>query len=791
LKTPSLFTLFQKEGTAIMTNWLYRFLREPRGKRAARRRAANSQAGLGRVRPLRIESLEMRRMLSAQPLLVTSPSATAVTLGTTNTTLTDSAVLSGGSSPTGSIVFALMAPDGSTTVDTETVTVNGNGAYTTPTGYTLPTTGTVIGTYQWNVSYGGDINNNSASDNNDPAEQVTVSPAQPTLVTTPNPTSAMLPTALTDSAVLSGGSSPTGSITFTLEAPGGAVVETETVSLNGNGTYSTPGAAGAGVNLVQNGGFETATFSGWTTTAASLGSDFDVGTAGPPHSGYYDVALGALSYIPDSISQTLATVPGDTYTLSYWVSHDSTNAENDFQVFWGGNSVQNLSNVSAFGWTNYTFTETAASATTVLKFSAYEVPAWFFLDDVSVSVHGYTPTQVGTYQWNASYSGDANNNPASDNNDPAEQVTVSPAQPTLVGTPHPTAVTPGPTAITLTDSAVLSGGSSPTGSITFTLVAPGGSTLDIETVTVGGNGTYTTPTGYTLPLRPMPGTYQWDVSYNGDINNNSASDNNDTAEQVTVAAPIAPTFTADSPPVATVGSPYSYQFQASGTQPITYSATGLPAWAQLNSSTGVLSGTPTAPGTSNISVTATNGIVPDATVNVSLVAQYEPPTFTADTPPVAVNGSPYSYQFQASGIGPDPLTYSARNPPGWAQLDPSTGILSGTPTVDGTFDFSVTASNGVAPSTTVNVSLIVAETANNFNVAAGTSSTIPGGTYSGGSTFNVGAGATVTIDSGTFTGGAVFNLGAGAVVNIIDPGYSIDSTDPYRLCCENAIRNQN
>ena len=34
-------------------------------------------------------------------------------------------------------------------VDSETVTVNGNGSYTTPVGYTLPSTGTITGTYQW------------------------------------------------------------------------------------------------------------------------------------------------------------------------------------------------------------------------------------------------------------------------------------------------------------------------------------------------------------------------------------------------------------------------------------------------------------------------------------------------------------------------------------------------------------------------------------------------------------------------------------------------------------------
>ena len=38
-------------------------------------------------------------------------------------------------------------------------TVNGNGSYSTPTGYTLPTAGAVAGTYQWDATYNGDANN--------------------------------------------------------------------------------------------------------------------------------------------------------------------------------------------------------------------------------------------------------------------------------------------------------------------------------------------------------------------------------------------------------------------------------------------------------------------------------------------------------------------------------------------------------------------------------------------------------------------------------------------------------
>ena len=52
---------------------------------------------------------------------------------------------------------------------------------------------------------------------------------------------------------------------------------------------------------------------------------------------------------------------------------------------------------------------------------------------------------------------------------------------------------------------------------------------------MSGNGTYTTPTGYTLPCTAVAGTYQWNATYNGDSNNNTASDINDCAEQVTVA----------------------------------------------------------------------------------------------------------------------------------------------------------------------------------------------------------------------------------------------------------------
>jgi uncharacterized repeat protein (TIGR01451 family) len=89
----------------------------------------------------------------ASPTLGTTPNPTTITLGaTTPPILKDAATLSGGFQPTGTITFTLFYNSGSTPVDTEMVTVTGDGTYMTPTGFTLPASGTVSGTYQWNAS---------------------------------------------------------------------------------------------------------------------------------------------------------------------------------------------------------------------------------------------------------------------------------------------------------------------------------------------------------------------------------------------------------------------------------------------------------------------------------------------------------------------------------------------------------------------------------------------------------------------------------------------------------------
>ncbi|MGH6655473.1 MAG: discoidin domain-containing protein, partial [Actinocrinis sp.] len=108
------------------------------------------------------------------------------------------------------------------------------------------------------------------------------------------------------------------------------------------------------------------------------------------------------------------------------------------------------------------------------------------------------------------------------------------------------------------------------------LTDPGGNTgsrLDIETCTGSAQQIWTFPTG-----------------------------GGGTGNTVTVGSPGNQT--------STVGTAASVQVSASdsaGGQTLTYSATGLPAGLSVNASSGLISGTPTAAGTSNVTVKATDG----------------------------------------------------------------------------------------------------------------------------------------------------------------------------------------
>jgi O-glycosyl hydrolase len=159
-----------------------------------------------------------------------------------------------------------------------------------------------------------------------------------------------------------------------------------------------------------------------------------------------------------------------------------------------------------------------------------------------------------------------------------------------------------------------------------------------------------------------------------------------------------------------VGTAASLQVQASDSasgQTLSYSATGLPAGLSINSSTGLISGTPTTAGTSSVTVTATDGTGASgsATFSWTISSSGTSNTVTVTNPgsQTGTVGTAASLQIQASdSASGQTLSYTATGLPAGLSINSSTGLISGTPTTAGTSSVTVTATDttGAAGSAT-------------------------------------------------------------------------------------------
>jgi hypothetical protein len=169
---------------------------------------------------------------------LSSDASPAVVIGHS---VTDTATIANGASPTGTVKFRLYGPyNGSCSghaVFRDTESVSGNGSY--PSASFTPTR---PGLYQWQISYFGDAANSSVtSPCGAQHESVWIRKATPTITTTASlgPAGGVV-----DRARLTGGFSPTRIISFNLYGPddqtcSGPPVFSKRVRVSGNGAYQT------------------------------------------------------------------------------------------------------------------------------------------------------------------------------------------------------------------------------------------------------------------------------------------------------------------------------------------------------------------------------------------------------------------------------------------------------------------------------------------------------------------------------------------------------------------------
>jgi hypothetical protein len=374
-------------------------------------------------------------------------------------------------------------------------------------------------------------------------------PTQPTdIMTVAAPPAVTLPgngstVTLNDTATLSSPNenlSVSGTITWTLTYNGNTVdTESATVTStsgslgNGFGDYTTP----TGYTLPSNGSTVTGNYV-WSATFTDTSGNYDNAT---------DDGINETTVVspatPTIVTQATATIGFGNDVL------------NDSAVLSGGYHLTGGSIHFTLDTPGGTLDEGTVNVT----------------GDATYNAPSVTVTQDGTYTWHATFSpaaGDGNNTGAIDDGT-NESVTISQSTNDSITT-SASQIGNVVGSAQITDTATLSGADFGTGTITFTLIAPDGSTTVEPAVQVHGSGQYNAPTVTATQV----GTYQWVAAYSGDVNYAPVSTAmNDPAEQATVVKATPSISTAQQPTSAMVGTPISDEAFVSGGFNVTGSVT--------------------------------------------------------------------------------------------------------------------------------------------------------------------------------------------------------------------------
>jgi len=229
-----------------------------------------------------------------------------------------------------------------------------------------------------------------------------------------------------------------------------------------------------------------------------------------------------------------------------------------------------------------------------------------------------------------------------------------------------------------------------TGTMTGTPLIPSGLSFNWPTLTLSG-----TPTAQ--------GTYTLNFSMSSSDGNTGTG-----TIPIVISYPEALSITSAGPWTATKGVASSFTAVAqNGAAPYVWSATNLPAGLTINSSTGVISGTPTTVGQFSSSITATDQISATASA-LAYITVVAPVTLRVDahTPSDGQIGIAYTTTFTATG-GTAPISWAASGLPSGLTINSSTGVVSGTPTGIGSTTAQITATDATSQTDTISASFVI------------------------------------------------------------------------------------
>lgn len=312
--------------------------------------------------------------------------------------------------------------------------------------------------------------------------------------------------------------------------------------------------------------------------------------------------------------------------------------------------------LTATGQVGIGFSYTISATNTPTSFNATSLPPGLSVNVSTGEISG-TPTAAGSYNVTIT----AVN--ASGNDSETLLVTINPAAPLITSALSATGTVGGSFSYTITAT------NSPT-SFNATSLPPG---LSVDT-----------GTGIISGAPATAGTY------NVNITATNAGGSDSQILVITVSNPPVgvPVINSSLTASGMVGAAFSYTISATNT-PTSFNATGLPAGLSINTSTGLIDGTPTTAGTYNVTITATNVSGSDSQTLVITIVDGVP-VISSSLTVNGVQGAAFSYTITASN---GPTSFNATSLPPGLSVNPSSGVISGTPTAQGVYNVTISATN--------------------------------------------------------------------------------------------------